>query len=438
MRKKFTKARLLLIFAAIGPGLIAANADNDAGGITTYSLAGAHFGYSLLWILTIITFSLAVTQEMGARMGAVTGKGFGGLIREKFGARWTGFAIFVMLIANLGTTNAEFAGIATSLKIFGTQLGAMVPPSERNFAVSILVPFLSIKYACLPFAGLLVYMLIAKFDYRRVQKVFLVSSALYLAYVVSGALAHPDWSMAAKSLVHPTISLDTGYLLMFIAMVGTTITPWGQFFIQSFVVDKRLGVKDLPYARADVYIGAFFTDFISFFIIVACAATIYATGSHITDAADAAQALRPLAGQFASTLFAFGLLNASLLGAAVLPLTSAYATCEAFGWEAGIDKKPREAPLFYGLFVFFIVASTLIVLIPGLPLLTIMVLSQVLNGALLPIILIFVVKVTNDRLVMGEHVNSRIFNIIATVTTAGLIVMTLLLLASPLIARLGR
>lgn len=438
MRKNFTKARLLLIFAAIGPGLIAANADNDAGGITTYSLVGARFGYSLLWVLTIITFSLAVTQEMGARMGAVTGKGFGGLIREKFGARWAGFAICVMLIANLGTTNAEFAGIATSLKIFGTQLGAMIPPWERNYAVSLLVPFLEIKYLCVPFAALLVYALIAKFDYRRVQKVFLVSSALYLAYVVSGALAHPDWSLAAKSLVHPTISLDTGYLLMFIAMVGTTITPWGQFFIQSFVVDKRLGVKDLPFARADVYIGAFFTDFISFFIIVACAATIYATGSHITDAAHAAQALRPLAGQFASTLFAFGLLNASLLGAAVLPLTSAYATCEAFGWEAGIDKKPGEAPLFYGLFVFFIVASTLIVLIPGLPLLTIMVLSQVLNGALLPIILIFVVKITNDRAVMGEHVNSRTFNVIATLTTIGLIIMTLLLLASPLIARSGR
>jgi len=414
MRRRLLKHKWVLLFAAIGPGLIAANADNDAGGITTYSLAGARFGYGLLWVLTIITLSLAVTQEMGARMGAVTGKGFGGLIREKFGARWTAFAVCVMLIANLGTTNAEFAGIATSLQIFGVS-----------------------KYISLPIAAVAIYLLLANFDYRRVQRVFLISSSLYIAYVVSGFLAHPDWTFALKSLVRPTISLKTDYLLMFVATVGTTITPWGQFFIQSFIVDKRLGKEDLKYARADVYAGAFFTDFISFFIIVSCAATIFATGGHINDAADAAKALHPLAGRFASTLFAFGLLNASLLGAAVLPLTSAYATCEAFGWEAGIDKRPSEAPMFFGLFTFFIIASTLIVLIPGIPLLPIMVLSQVLNGALLPIILIFVLLVTNDKAVMGTYTNSRAFNIIATLTTVGLIVMTILLLASPLIEKLG-
>ena len=414
MRRRLLKHKWVLFFAAIGPGLIAANADNDAGGITTYSLAGAKFGYGLLWVLTVITLSLAVTQEMGARMGAVTGKGFGGLIREKFGARWTAFAIFVMLIANLGTTNAEFAGIATSMGIFGIH-----------------------KYISVPIAAVAIYFLITRFNYRRVQRVFLISSSLYLAYVVSGFLARPDWSFALKSLVMPRLSLKTDYLLMFIAVVGTTITPWGQFFIQSFIVDKRLSKEDLPYARADVYVGAFFTDFISFFIIVACAATIFATGGHINDAADAAKALHPLAGRFASTLFAYGLLNASLLGAAVLPLTSAYATCEAFGWESGIDKKPSEAPMFFALFTFFIAASSLIVLMPRMPLLKIMVLSQVLNGALLPIILIFVLLVTNDKKVMGTYTNSRTFNIIATATTVGLIIMTILLLLSPFIQGKG-
>ena len=414
MRKRLARHRWIMLFAVIGPGLIAANADNDAGGITTYSLAGARFGYHLLWVLTLITLSLAVTQEMGARMGAVTGKGFGGLIREKFGARWAAFPILVMLVANLGTTNAEFAGIATSLQIFGVS-----------------------KYISVPIVAVIVYMLIAKFDYRRVQKVFLISSSLYLAYVVSGILAHPPWMHALKSLATPTISFKTDYLLMFIAVVGTTITPWGQFFIQSFVVDKRLGKEDLPYARADVYVGAFFTDFISFFIIVACAATIWATHGQINDAADAAIALRPFAGRFASTLFAFGLFNASLLGAAVLPLTSAYATCEAFGWEAGIDKTPKEAKIFFGLFTFFIVASALIVLIPGLNLLLTMVLAQVLNGILLPVILIFVLLVTNDPAVMGEYTNSKPLNVIAIVTVVILITMTLLLLASPLIQRLG-
>ena len=413
MRKRFSKHRLAMLLAVIGPGLIAANADNDAGGITTYSLAGAKFGYGMLWVLTLVTISLAVTQEMGARMGAVTGKGFGGLIREKFGARWAAFPILVMLVANLGTTNAEFAGIATSLQIFGVA-----------------------KYIGVPIAAVAVYFLITRFDYRRVQKVFLISSLLYISYIISGVLAHPNWTEAFKSMVTPTIRLDHGYLLMFIAVIGTTITPWGQFFIQSYIVDKRLTAEDLPFARADVYVGAFFTDLISFFIIVSCAATIFVTGGHINDAADAAKALGPFAGRFASQLFAFGLLNASFLGAAVLPLTSAYATCEAFGWEAGIDKTPKEAPIFYGLFTFFIVASAFFILIPGLPLLNIMIFSQVLNGMLLPVILIFVLKVTNDRDFMGAYTNSKPFNVIASATVVGLIIMTILLLASPLIEKL--
>jgi NRAMP (natural resistance-associated macrophage protein)-like metal ion transporter len=414
MRNRLSRYTLAPLLAALGPGLIAASADNDAGGITTYSLAGARFGYNLIWILILVTISLAVTQEMGARMGAVTGKGFGGLIRERFGARWSAFAILVMLIANLGTATAEFAGIATSLRIFGLPI-----------------------FVSVPIAALAVFFLIIKFDFRRVQQVFLLSGLLYLSYVVSGVLARPDWAFAARNVVRPEIPFNMSYLVMFVATVGTTITPWGQFFIQSYIVDKRLDSDDLAYARGDVYLGAFFTNFIAFFIIVACAATIWAAGLNIRDASDAAQALRPLAGRFASALFAFGLLNASLLGAAILPLTSSYATCETFGWEAGIDKSLREAPIFYGIFALFILASSLIVLIPGLPLLTIMFMPQVLNGILLPVILIFVLKISNDRSFMGGYTNSRIFNGIAVVTVAVMILLTVLLLATPLIQRLG-
>ena len=412
--RKLSRRRLIPLLAAIGPGLIAASADNDAGGITTYSRAGAEFGYSLLWMLILITFSLAVTQEMGARMGAVTGKGFGGLIREKFGARWAAFAILVMLIANLGTTTAEFAGIAMSLSLFGLS-----------------------RFISVPLAAFAVFFLIVRFDFRRVQKVFLISGLLYLTYVISGIKAHPDWGFAASSIVRPEIPFSIAYLIMFVATVGTTITPWGQFFIQSYVVDKRLGVEDLKYARADVYLGAFFTNFIAFFIIVACAATLWVHGLHIETAADAAKALQPLAGRFASTLFAFGLLNASLLGAAILPLTSSYATCETFGWEAGIDKTFGESPIFYGMFTFFIVISSLIVLIPHLPLLQIIFMPQIVNGMLLPIILVFVIKITNDKTFMGKHTNSRLFNGIAITTAAVMVLLSILLLASPLIQRLA-
>lgn len=417
MRRRFTKARLALLFAAIGPGLIAAAADNDAGGIATYSLAGARFGYGLLWVLILITFSLAVTQEMGARMGVVTGKGFGGLIRERFGAKWAALAILVMLVANLFTTVAEFAGIASSLSIFG-------------------VP----TYFSVPLAAVGVYLLMVKFDFRRVQQVFLLSSVLYISYIISGVLARPDWGLAARSVFQPHIPwTSTAYLLMFVATVGTTITPWGQFFIQSYVVDKRLSAEDLGYARADVYLGAFLTNFVAFFIIVACAATIWATRSPIDSAASASQlavALRPLAGRFASGLFAFGLLNASLLGAAILPLTTAYATSETFGWESGMDKRFSEAPIFYGILAFFIFFAAVIVLLPNLPLLMMMLLPQVLNGMLLPIVLVFVLKITNDAAFMGRHTNSRGFNVVAVATVALMILLTALLLASPFIERL--
>jgi NRAMP (natural resistance-associated macrophage protein)-like metal ion transporter len=416
MRSKLTKQRLAMLLAVIGPGLVAASADNDAGGIITYSLAGARFEYTLLWVLFLVTISLGVTQEMGARMGAVTGKGFGGLIREKFGARWAAFAILIMLCANLGTTVAEFAGIAASLSIFNVS-----------------------RFICVPLAAAGIYFLIAKYDFPRVQRVFLFSSLVYFTYVISGILAKPDWHLALKNTFVPTLRMDYAYIWMFVATVGTTITPWGQFFIQSFVVNKRLKAEDLSYVKADVYVGAFFTDFIAFFIIVACAATVYKMGfqipDHPTEAVHViAKALQPLAGKFAVYLFAYGLLNASLLGAAIVPLTSAYATCETFGWESGVDKNPREAPIFFGVFLFYLVVPSAIVLLaPPHLLIEAMVLPQVLNGMLLPIILIFVLKITNDSLFMGKYTNSRIFNVISVITTIVMIILTIMLLVDPII-----
>lgn len=393
------------LLAMIGPGIIAAAADNDAQGITTYSIAGAKTGYSLLWMLIVITLSLAVTQEIGARIGLVTGQGLGGLIREKFGLKMTAFAMLIMLVANFGTTMAEFAGVAAAFEIFGLT-----------------------KYISVPLAAGLVFYTTRAWGYERMRKVFLISAMLYLVYVVSGVLAHPNWGAALHGSVVPTMKLSKDYLIIFIAAVGTTITPWGQFFIQSYMVDRKMSVRDLKIARADVYFGAFLTDFIAVFIIVACAATIWTVGGTITDAKDAALALRPLAGGFAATLFAFGLANASLLGAFILPLSSAYSTCEAFGWEAGMDNAPGEAPQFYGLFTFFIVAAAAVVLIPGVPLVSMMFLPAALNGILMPIILIYVMKVANDPEIMGEHVNGPVRNAVAWTTVAFIISLTAALL----------
>jgi len=401
--------RWALFFAAIGPGIITANADNDAGGITTYSLAGAQFGYGMLWVLFAITISLAITQEMGARMAAVTGKGFGDLIRERFGAKWAAFGILIMLIANLSNTVAEFAGIAASMSIFHVS-----------------------KYISVPICAVAIAVLVIKLDYRRVQNIFLISGVVYLSYVVSGIMAHPDWNAALKACVVPTVNFSSAYLIMALGVIGTTVTPWGQFFIQSYFVDKRLRIEQINYARVDVYVGSFFTNFIAFFIIVACASTIWVHHLQINEAADAARALMPLAGRFAGVLFAVGLLNASLLSGAVLPLASAYATCETFGWESGVDRRFSEAPTFFTLFAFIIIGSAAVVLIPKMPLIQIMFLSQVLNGILLPIILIFALKLTNDKSIMGDYTNSKIFNFLAQVTIWGLIAITVLLLFSPL------
>jgi Mn2+/Fe2+ NRAMP family transporter len=398
--------RLLPLLAVVGPGLIVAAADNDAGGITTYSVVGAQFGYSFLWIFIILVLSLAITQEMGARAGIVTGKGLASLIRERFGVRWTALALLATMLANLGTTVMEFAGVAASLDIFGLT-----------------------RYISVPLAALFVFFLVIRGNYKRVERIFLVSSVVYVSYIVSGILAQPDWDAALKGTIVPSFQLDGPYILAFIATVGTTITPWGQFFIQSYVVDKRLSPEELNYERADVYTGALFTNIVAAFIVIACAATLYASGQGISEAQDAAVALGPLAGRFAQVLFAFGLLNASVLAASILPLSSSYVLCEGLGFEAGVDRSFEEAPWFYGLFAFFIVFGAGFVLL-NFPLVTIALFSQTVNAIFLIPILIFLLKLTNDEEVMDKYTNGPVFRIVAGATIAFLIVLSVLLVVT--------
>ena len=406
MVKKFLGA-VTDFFSVIGPGIIAANADNDAGGITTYSIVGAHYGTSMLWVLFLITFSLAITQEMGVRIGMVTRQGLAGVIREKFGVRWAFFAMVTMLIANVGTITAEFAGIAASLSIFGVS-----------------------KYIAVPVAALVVWLVLYFGSFKTAQKIFLLFSAFYLVYIVNGFLVNPDFPAAVKSLVIPTISWSAPFLLTIVALIGTTITPWGQFFIQSYVVDKKISLKYYKIEKAEVYLGAFITNLVSFFIIISTASTLFRQGIHINDAADAAIALRPLAGNLAQILFAFGLFSASMLGAFILPTATAYAMCEAFGWESGFDTNWKTGKIFYSLILFSIIVPAAIILLPKAPLIKIMILSQDVNGILLPFILIFVMKIVNDRRLMGQYVNKTIGNILAWITILGIIFTTIALVVS--------
>lgn len=385
--------RLVPLLAIIGPGIISGSVDNDAGGIATYSVAGGNFGFSLLWVLFVTTFALAVTQEVGARMGLVTGKGLGSIIREKYGLRWTAFIMGILFIANIGTIAAEFAGIAAALEIFGV-----------NRIISVIL------------AGIGIYFLIIKGSFKNLERIFLILSSFYLVYIVSAALAHPNWALGIKNLVVPEIHFNKNYFLTMIAVIGTTITPWGQFFIQDFVVDKKLTKEDLGVERGDVFFGSFLTNFISFFIIVACAATIFAHGKIILDAKDAALALQPLAGKFASILFAFGLFNASIFGASLVPVATSYVITEAFGFESGLNFRLNEAPIFYGLFTALLIIGGLLVIIPFIPLLNILFISQAINAVLLLPILIFIFILSNDRSLLGEFVNSRLVNTILIIT----------------------
>lgn len=391
MNKKIL--RFLPLLAVIGPGIISGSVDNDAGGIATYSVAGASFGTSLLWVLFITTFSLAITQEVGARMGLVTGKGLASLIREKFGVRWTTFIMVVLLIANIGTIAAEFAGIAASFEIF-----------HINRLISI------------PIIAMIIYVVVTKWDFKKLEKIFLIASAFYLVYIVSAVLAHPNWSFALSQVVTPTVHLNKSYLLTLIAVIGTTITPWGQFFIQDYVVDKKLTRDDLKIERGDVFFGSFITNLISFFIIVACAATLFVHHLPINDAKDAALALQPLAGQFAGILFGLGLLNASIFGAALVPVATSYVVSEAFGFESGLNFRFKEAPQFYGLFTFLLIIGALLVILPFVPLLTVLFVSQAINAVLLIPILIFLFILSNDKRLLQKYTNGKIINIVLLVT----------------------
>ena len=408
MRIRFLKSwkfRLLLFFAVVGPGFITANVDNDANGIFTYSQGGAQFGYILLWTMIPTTIALIVVQEMCARMGAVTGKGLSDLIREEYGLRITFAMMIVILFTNFGNVVGEFIGIAGSLELFGVS-----------------------RFISVPVCAVIVWLIAVKGQYKSVEKVFLLASFFYIAYIFAGVLAKPAWMEAIKATVKPpgiAAFKQIPYVYLIIGIVGTTIAPWMQFYLQSSVVEKGITRRQYKASRLDVIVGCIFTDVVAWFIIVACAATLYMHGIRdIRDAADAAQALRPLAGDWAYILFALGLLNASVFAASILPLSTAYTVCEGLGFESGVERNFSEAPVFYWLYTALIVAGGAVVLIPGLPYLKIAVFSQVVNGAVLPFVLIFMLLLINKKELMGDFANKPMFNIIAWATTVIMIVLT--------------
>jgi Mn2+/Fe2+ NRAMP family transporter len=403
LRRRWTSLALFLSVA--GPGIVTAAVDNDANGIATYSTAGAHYGYALLWTIPVAVVALMIVQEMAARMGAVTGMGLADLIREQFGVRLTAGVMALLLLANWANVIGDFAGVAGSLEIFGLP-----------------------RFVGVPVVAALVAATVMRGGYRVVERVFLGASALYVLYAISAALAKPDWWAVARAAVTPAWRSDAGYFYLVIALVGTTIAPWMQFYHQAAVVDKGLTADDLKYERLDVVIGVVVTGLVAGSIIVATAATLFPHGIRIEGAEDAARALAPLAGPYASALFAVGLLNAAVFSVAIIPLSTAYAVCEAFGWEAGLDRTLRQAPVFYGLFLALLGVGALAVLWPGLPLVPIMVASQALNGVLLPVILIAMLKLVNDRRLMGEQVNGSTSNAIAGATTVLLIALSAVLL----------
>jgi len=395
---------LLVFFAVLGPGFITANVDNDSGGIFTYSAAGARFGYLPLWTLLPITLVLIITQEMCSRMGAVTGKGLSDLIREEFGLRMTFLMMTLLVLANMTNVMAEFAGVASSLELFHVS-----------------------RYISVPIAAVAVWFLVVKGNYKSVEKIFLFGCIIYVTYIISGFLVKPDWKEAAIYSVKPMLMLDKDYIYMLIGMVGTTIAPWMQFYLQSAVVEKGVTAKEYAKSRIEVIVGCIMTDVVAFFIIVACAGAIYSLRPRdIQDASEAALGLRPF-GEYAFLLFSAGLLNASIFAACVLPLSTAYSVCEGLGFEAGVNKRMREAPVFYFLYTLLIVVGAGVVLIPGFPLVRMILLSQVLNGVLLPFVLIFMIRLINRQDLMGEWVNPRWFNQVSWISVVVMIGLTLAL-----------
>jgi NRAMP (natural resistance-associated macrophage protein)-like metal ion transporter len=392
---------LLLFLAVVGPGIITSNVDNDAGGIATYSMAGSFFGYSLLWSLIPIMVALIIIQEMSARMGVVTGKGLSDLIREHFGVRITVYLLFAVVLTNFGNIIAEFAGVASSLEIF------RVP-----------------KYISVPVSAVIVWLLVVKGTYRSVEKVFLYACLFYITYIISGFLARPDWGEIGKNLVRPDFAVSSGRLGMIIGLVGTTIAPWMQFYLQASVVEKNILAKDYKHSRLDVILGSIIVTVVAGFIVLTCAATLFKAGIRVETASDAALALKPLAGEYCSALFAFGLLNASLFAASILPLSTAFLVCEGMGWEAGVNKRFSEAPQFYGLYSLLIVFGAGVILLPKIPLFSVMYVSQIINGIVLPVILVFMLILVNNKKLMGEHANRRGDNVVSYFTVVVLIVLT--------------
>jgi Mn2+/Fe2+ NRAMP family transporter len=393
--------RYAIMLSVIGPGIITANIDNDAAGITTYSVAGARFGYALLWTLVPTTMALVVTQEMVARMGVVTGKGLSDLIRENFGVKVTFFMMVALFTANFGTTVAEFAGWAASWEIFGIS-----------------------KYVAVPIGALFIWLLVTKGNYVTLERVLLLACLLYFGYVISGFMAGPDWSEVLRNVVVPDVRPDPQYVMLSIAIIGTTITPWMQFYLQSSIAEKGIRKKHYRLTRFDVITGCFITDIIAFFIIVACATTLFPYGIRITEASEAALALRPLAGGYSSVIFAVCLANASLLGAIIVPLATSYYICEAMGWERGVNKTFREAPHFMWIYTVMIVMSCVIILIPGAPLVMLMVMSSVVNGILLPFVLLYALSLVNNRKIMGDYVNPGFYNLVTWATIVSIIALT--------------
>jgi Mn2+/Fe2+ NRAMP family transporter len=400
-----------MFLAVVGPGLIAGEGGNDAGGIWTYSVAGARFGYSMLWAMIPVTIALIVVQEMAARMGAVTGKGLSDLIREEFGFRITFFLMLALVVTNFGNIIAEFAGVASSLELF--------------------VPRGVSRYVLVPVAAAGVWTLVVRGTYSSVEKIFVASSAFFLCYILAGIAAHPDWKAATFATVTRPEAAQINnygnlYVYTLIGLVGSTIAPWMQFYLQASIVEKGVTVRQYRASRLEVIVGASFAALIAWFIIVACAATLHRVGiTEIADAAVAAQALRPLVGEYAYLLFAAGLFNASLFAATILPISTSYVVCEGLGFEAGLDKKFHEAPVFYWLYSLLIVLGAGVLMVPQFQLPQIMVFSQVVNGMVLPFVLVFMLMLTNDRELMGAHVNSALFNVIAWVTVVTMIGLTI-------------
>jgi len=403
------RTRTMLLLAVLGPGIITANVDNDPGGILTYSQAGAQFGYTLLWTLIPVTLALMIVQEMCARMGVVTGKGLSDLIREEFGLRMTFFTMILLVVVNYGNVVTEFAGIAGSMELFHLT-----------------------RYISVPVCAVIVWLLVVKGDYKVVEKVFLAASVFYLAYIAGGVVSHPDWHqalVATVTLPPRSIWRNHDYIYMIVGIIGTTIAPWMQFYLQSSIVEKGVTQKQYKASRLDVIVGCFFTDLVAWFIIVSCAATLYVHGMrNIQVPADAANAMKPLAGDFAFILFAAGLFNASLFAASILPLSTAYTVCEGMGFESGVDKSFKEAPFFYWLYTLLIALGAGLVLIPSFPLVKFVLWSQVLNGILLPVIMVFMLRLINKKQLMGELTNSRWFNAVAWLTAGIVIVLSLMLM----------